>query len=149
MDKRSKTARNTRIRSAIKGIDQRLKGATTMLAGKTYEKRELLAMFQEELDATTAVEAATAARSKAVHRRNQLVKRNQAIYLALERFVRATFGEDPMVLDAFGFPPSKITKKTLDTKRHAALKAKATREARGTLGPKAKKKIKGAVPERG
>lgn len=54
--------------------------------------------------------------------------------------------QSPQTLAGFGLSPRKSTKKTLDTKVTAVAKTVATRKARGTTGPKAKAKIKGAAP---
>lgn len=61
-------------------------------------------------------------------------------------FVRATFGNQPDVLADFGIPPKKArTPMTTEQKAASKAKAEATREARGTKGPKAKLAITGNV----
>lgn len=65
---------------------------------------------------------------------------------AVIAFVRFNFGSDPEALADFGLkPPKARTPLTAEQKAAAAAKRKATREARGTKGPKAKKDIHGNV----
>jgi hypothetical protein len=47
---------------------------------------------------------------------------------------------------ALGFAPRKKPTRTVEKSLIAAAKNRATREARGTLGPKKKLKIKGTLP---
>jgi hypothetical protein len=61
-------------------------------------------------------------------------------------FVKATFGNQPDVLADFGIAPRKApTPLTTEQKAAAAAKREATRKARGTTGPVAKKAIVGNV----
>lgn len=65
---------------------------------------------------------------------------------AVVAFVRFNFGGDPQALADFGLPPRRTpTPPTAETKAAAVAKREATREARGTKGPKAKQKIHGTV----
>jgi hypothetical protein len=53
------------------------------------------------------------------------------------------FGEKSKAMGVFGYEPPKVGRKSLTTKVHAAEKGRATRAARQTMGPKAKRKIRG------
>jgi hypothetical protein len=65
---------------------------------------------------------------------------------AFEALVRVMFGTDTAALADFGLQPHKrALPKTATEKAVAAAKGKATREARGVRGPKAKKAIVGNV----
>jgi hypothetical protein len=65
---------------------------------------------------------------------------------AFESLVRVMFGDDTTALADFGLQPHKrALPKTAAEKAVAAAKRLATREARGTKGPKAKKAIHGNV----
>jgi len=60
--------------------------------------------------------------------------------------VKVTFGNQPDALADFGLaPPKARAPMTAEQKAVAAAKRKATRVARGTLGKKQKKAVKGAV----
>jgi len=70
----------------------------------------------------------------------------EALFTAFVAFVRQTFGASSAVLADFAIPTRKVpVAQTAEQKAVAAAKRKATREARGTTGPKAKKAIKGNV----
>jgi hypothetical protein len=57
------------------------------------------------------------------------------------------FGSDSTEFGTFGFtPPKKAAPLTGEQNQQKAARAKATREARGTVGPKARLKIRGEVP---
>jgi hypothetical protein len=61
-------------------------------------------------------------------------------------FVRSRFGSDPEALGDFDLAPRKArTPKTAEEKAVTVAKGKATREARHTMGPKAKQAIKGNI----
>jgi len=65
---------------------------------------------------------------------------------AFEGLVRIMFATDSTALADFGLQPRKQpVPKTATQKAAAAAKAKATRELRGTTGPKAKKLVKANV----
>jgi hypothetical protein len=61
--------------------------------------------------------------------------------------VRNIFGDASEPLSDFGLSPRKTVKPNLEVKSTAVVKGKATRKARGTMGPKKKKAIKGTVPQ--
>jgi hypothetical protein len=146
LDKRALTTRGVKLRKLIAGIRKRIGPAPVMLAGTSYTRDELAQRFQDELDAMKVVEEASAARMVAVAKRNNVTARNKPVRRALEAHVRAMHGQNASVLGDFALEPLKEQKKKVDTKLEAQKKAKATREARGTMGPKAKKKIKGQLP---
>jgi hypothetical protein len=68
------------------------------------------------------------------------------VFRALRAFVINLFKGQTNVLADFGITVIARQVPTVDTKAAAALKAKATRAARGTGGKRQKAKIKGAVP---
>ncbi len=65
---------------------------------------------------------------------------------AFVAYLRSTFGDQPEVLGDFGLTPRKAAApRPVEQKAAAAAKRAATRKARGTVGPKAKKAVKGNV----
>ncbi len=67
-------------------------------------------------------------------------------FLAVLQYVRAAFGNSPDILADFGLPPKKErTPQTVEQKAAAAAKRAATRKARGTVGSRKRKTIKGTV----
>ena len=70
----------------------------------------------------------------------------QQLLTAVVSFVRGTYGNSPQTLADFGLAPRKAPKPlTAEQLAAAAMKARATREARGTKGKKARLAIKGNV----
>ncbi len=65
---------------------------------------------------------------------------------ALKPWVIGQFGPNSQEAIDFGFPPKKTATLSVEEKVQAVAQAKATREARGTMGKKARLKIKGVVP---
>jgi len=65
----------------------------------------------------------------------------------LRRAIEAVYGPDDATLLEFGLTPRRVPVRTTESRLAAAKKAVATRLARHTLGPKARKAIKGTVPE--
>ncbi len=69
-----------------------------------------------------------------------------ALLNAIVAFIKANFGADATALADFGLEPSKArTPMTAEAKAVAAAKREATREARGEVGAKKKKALKGNV----
>ena len=98
------------------------------------------------LDQIAAVEAARAAFQSQLEARNIQAPVVRALASAFTAFVRVTFGKQADVLGDFALAPRKTPPpRTLDQKLASAAKALATREARGTVGPKKKKAITGTV----
>jgi hypothetical protein len=144
-DKRSRRGRWTALGSLIEGIRKRLSPTEPLrLLGVVYLPQELIALFQEERDGITAAEHAEAVARGARKRSRELIQRNHKLRMALEGHVRATFGDDIPLLGDFGYERDKKGHKSVHTKVEAAEKAKATREARKTMGRVQKKKIKGS-----
>jgi hypothetical protein len=115
-------------------------GATTVTVDAAIKELQTLIDLRE---ATTAAQAT--AKGKVAAERAQ-TPALVAFMNAFEQFVRFTLGADTNALADFGLTPRKgQAPKTAVTKAVAAAKGKATREARGTKGPKAKKAIHGNV----
>jgi hypothetical protein len=65
---------------------------------------------------------------------------------AFEAFVRAAFGNSPDALADFGLAPRKaLAPLTTEQQQLAVAKRKATREVRGTVGKRARLRVKGDV----
>jgi len=106
--------------------------------------QEVIARFEEHLAAIDEVEQAEALRAKAVARERELDAETHRIFVAMERFLRSRGENDHEVLAEFGLVPHKRPgPKTALAKKTMAEKARATRAARGTLGKKQRRKMKG------
>ena len=145
----TKAARQNRLRLVLAGILKHFSGVTTVMLGG---KQVALA------DLTKRIQADIAASDTSVQARAQLTTDVQAELAShadldpdlrlFKFFVIAQYGDTQdasTTLSDFGYAPRKTPTKSLAAKTQAAEQAKATREARGTMGPKAKAKIKGTV----
>jgi hypothetical protein len=143
MDKRSRNARKTLLRAYVAGIKKLLGGmATITVASVKYTPAQLAQFFQDELDTITEVEAAEARRKTARLRERRTWKDHRTTHRAFESFVRGAFTSAKQLAE-FSLKPDKKPKKTVEVKAKAAEKAKATREARHTMGSRQKKKVRG------
>jgi hypothetical protein len=128
----------------IRGIRKRFQGtASLQLAGHTYTPQELMQAFQEEIDSMVEAQRAEAARQAAVAAQHDVRARNVPLHRALENYVRAVWGNSATVLADFAYDQLKEQKKSTETKVNAAKKARATREARHTMGKRQKKAVAG------
>ncbi|HZU95270.1 MAG TPA: hypothetical protein VFF73_01075 [Planctomycetota bacterium] len=100
----------------------------------------ILATFQAAVDQKTSFHNSVVARDAAKPTAEQLIA-------DIKKGVDLQFGEDSTEFTTFGFKPrKKRTPSTGEQNVQKAAKAAATRKARGTLGPKARLQVKGAVP---
>jgi hypothetical protein len=105
-----------------------------------------VAELQELIDNREATMAARATVRDKVQAEREAMPALVAFMNAFEALIRVMFGADTTALADFGLTPHKRpAPKTATDKAVAAAKRKATREARGTRGPKAKKAIHGNV----
>jgi hypothetical protein len=119
-------------------------GIAGALANVTVD--QAVAELQELGEYRAAAAAAQATARDRVQAEREAMPRLVAFMNAFETLVRVTFGADTTALADFGLQPRKrATPKTATEKAVAAAKRKATREARGTKGPKAKKAVHGNV----
>jgi hypothetical protein len=131
----------------IVGIQKHLLGVPSLpLAGATYAPADLVKLVQSRIDSAGVVAAANASWHSTVAAQKALGAKLTPLLRSLRQYVLNSFGETSPVLADFGFSAPKTATKTPEQKVAAAAKAKATREARGTLGKKQKAKVKGTVP---
>ncbi|HEY8038365.1 MAG TPA: hypothetical protein VIF15_01165 [Polyangiaceae bacterium] len=136
----------SRNRQYISGIKKRFTALSSIpIAGTTYTPAALIALYQEQIDATDAIVPAGAAWHKAVTAARDATARVRAVRVGFEQFVRATFGNDEQALGDFGLLPKKPPVVKPAVQVAAAEKAAATRKARGTTGKKKKLAVKGTV----
>jgi len=146
----AKSTRAARAGSLIAGARKRFpNGGQTLTFGGgavTVTVDAVVKELQTLIDNRAATTAAQAAARDKVKAEREQAPALVAFMKAFEDFVRFAFGADTAALADFGLPPRKerTPKKAVD-KAVAAAKAEATREARGTKGPKARKAVRGNV----
>ena len=120
-------------------ITQLIVGSGTYTPTQVETQLNAFAALRNDVDAAKAVVKAKladeATQSPAM----------RAFFLAFIAYVRAAFGNSPDVLADFGLAPKKVKAPLTAVQKAAAAKAKATREARGTKGSKARLAVKGNV----
>jgi hypothetical protein len=129
----------------IAGVQKRLAKQSFIVSDKSCTAQDVIDVFQGRANATQAVFTARAALATARKAERDTRTATAAFASGFRCLLRGMY-QDPSTLADFGLSPRKSTKKTLDTKVAAVEKTKATRKARGTMGIKQKKKIKGMVP---
>jgi hypothetical protein len=119
-------------------------GLAGALANVTVD--QAVAELQELVGNRAATAAAQATARDRVEAEREAMPRLVAFMNAFETLVRVTFGADTTSLADFGLQPRKRrVPLTATAKAVSAAKNKATREARGTKGPRARKAVHGNV----
>jgi len=119
--------------------------ATMMIGGEAMKLADVLAVYQEAIDTRGALVAERAAYEKALTERDDADAARLALDEGLRGWVGGQFGYRGAESQEFGFLPRKVRVKSAQTKADAVVKAKATREARGTKGSRQKADIKGTI----
>lgn len=133
----------------IDGVNQDLLGVSTMLlAQQVFTPVTLAARIQQRIDANLAIGVAKAAWLKAISDYEAIDRVTDIIVRDFRQVVIGAFGEDSDKLAHYGFVPDRKPVWSEETKALAAERRRATRKARGTMGPKAKLAVKGAVPQK-
>jgi hypothetical protein len=115
------------------------------IAGERLKPAGLAAIFQGSLDTRAAVAALEAQLKAARSMRDEAEAKRIAAETALGAWVPNYFGADSNEAHAFGYGPRKVGEKSVETKKQAIERNKATRKARHTMGSKQKAKIKGTT----
>jgi hypothetical protein len=146
----TQTSRQTQLQKILAGVAKHFSNVTSLtMGGASYAVADIVKLVQQDLDAMAANANAKAAVRVAVQvERDTHAKANPVLRL-LKAYVIAVFGGTQAATDTladFGYAPRKPGKQKLQTKVVAKELATATREARHTIGPKKKAKIKGTLP---
>ncbi|HEY1691631.1 MAG TPA: hypothetical protein VGG39_05700 [Polyangiaceae bacterium] len=129
------------------GTQKHLSTISTLIVGSgSFTPAQVEAQLQAFAALRTAVNTAKAAVEAALMDEETQGPALRAFYIAFIALVRSAFGNSPDVLADFGLSQKKArTPLTTVQMAAAAAKRKATRQARGTRGPKAKLSVKGNV----
>jgi hypothetical protein len=143
-----KISSNTRRSSdlhLIEGFQKHLdKGWSLVVAGKKYTGHDIVDLLQRRIDALHAVSTAKAAWVGARRDDEALNAETVQVVLAVRQNVLVMFNQSPDTLADFGLAPRKARRAlTPDELVQRTGKAKATREARHTMGKRQKQAIHG------
>jgi hypothetical protein len=112
--------------------------------GEHLKPADLIAVFQDSLDTRAAVTATQGAYKKALAEKEEAETKRAVTDDALRVWVLAWFGANSAEAHEFGYAARKKAVLTAEERAAAVAASQATRKARGTVGPRAKLKIKGA-----
>jgi hypothetical protein len=133
----------------IEGLEKHLeKSWSTVLAGKKYTRTEVVALLQRRVDGVNAVMAAKASWQVARGQDGEVNAETADAVLALRQTLLAMFGKSPDVLAALGLSPRRARKALTGQEIvQKAERAKATRQARHTLGTRQRQAIHGGADD--
>ena len=146
LNKTTALALNKKIAEGVDKHFSKVKSLT--VGGTTYTPKDLLAVLNAENDASSAVDSTRTQLVDQVATHRTAKVKAAAVRSALKVYILGTYGKKAVqMLGDFGMSAPKATgKRTVETKVQAVAQAKATREARHTMGKKQKASIKGTVP---
>jgi hypothetical protein len=129
----------------VQGVNA-LTDATFTLDGQTYTKAAVLAPLNACIAAIAATTTAHSNWTASVQAERTAVAAAVAMIAVLKPYLKVRLGKsNPSLKSEFGVAPAKPAKKPVAVKSAAIAKAKATRAARHTMGPKQKASIKGTA----
>ncbi len=145
MPRHAKSTKVLRGRSMVAGLKEHAAELPNIAWGPGLRSvHEIAARFQAHLDALDEVAAREALWRAAVVKEARLEKELKKLLQRLTLFLQAVYGDESGRLRDFGLKPRKKAKISAQKMMFTIAKRNATRKARGTMGKKQKKAIKGA-----
>jgi hypothetical protein len=142
----SRTVNQAADQKMIDGFNKHASTITSLvIAGVTYKTADILAIFQGRMATANTVEIAKPPWQAAVKADKDERAKTKAFVSGVRQSLQVMFAGSVDTLADFGLKPRKPHVVSPETKAAAALKAKATRDARKTMGKVQKAKIKGNV----
>ena len=150
MTTKNKTNNTARLAADQALIDGLVKHAATLLtllvSGSTIKTTDLVTVLQARIAAIKLAITTKATFMAAVAAAHAEIANTAALVSGARQALKIAFAGQIETLGDFGLPPRKApTPLTPEQKAAAVAKAKATRAARHTAGPKQKAKITGAT----
>jgi hypothetical protein len=116
------------------------------VGGKSMTPQQVVAIFQQHLDAMAALTKQRAQTTAAVQTERAARATAKAAVPYIRNYVAAAFGENSQQYASLGFALRKPAQKSVESKAQAHVKMLATRKARQTMGRLQKAKIHGVAP---
>jgi hypothetical protein len=133
------------LQNLITGIQKNQPKGSFSIGGTKYTTPEVVNVLQSLADALLATQAAHSTLKDAVVASEALGVKYGAFVRDLKQSLQIQAGDSASVLTEYGLTPRRKSGQTTpEVKVAAAEKAKATRTARHTMGPKQKLQITGA-----
>jgi hypothetical protein len=121
--------------------------ATLVIGGAPHTPTELVTVLQGRIAARASAAAARAPWLAAVQAERDESDKTQSLVSGLRQAIRTAFASQVDLLADFGLKPRKAAApRTPEEKAASVAKARATREARHTMGSKQRKRITGTAP---
>jgi hypothetical protein len=117
--------------------------------GKQLQPADVVQALQGRITKAKAATAAKANLNAAATAADDEIRTTRALVKAVKQALRALFSSDIATLATFGLAPNKVPAPKPATLVDAAAKAKATRQARGTKGPKQRLTVKASASPQG
>jgi hypothetical protein len=118
---------------------------TVPVGGTRYTSKQIVAVYQRNLDRRDAVKKARAQLDVALAAARESDDEVATFEVPVKSWALNHFGATHNATTELGFSPPKRTPRAPEDVALAVRRAAATREARGTMGKKARLKIKGVV----
>jgi hypothetical protein len=142
----TKASTVAQLQSLIQGLQKQFPNGKFTLGNTGYTTKTLVQAFQSLISAINAVNTAQANAKVAVAALRAATAQVGPVVLALKRNLQSMYGSATDTLALFGLEPHKApAPRSTAEKAASAVKAKATRTARGTTSKKQKLAIKGNV----
>jgi hypothetical protein len=147
MPTKNRTVQQTGDQKLIDGLTKHASAITALpVTGKSITPKDAIQVLLARIATANNAQLTRGPWQHAVQADRDERAQTQQFVLDLKQALRMLFAGQLDVLNDFGIAPRKKAAPKPATQAAAAIKAKATRKARGTVGPKAKLAIKGAVP---
>jgi hypothetical protein len=146
--KNNRTQQQTSDQELIAGLTKHQPTLSSLVIGGTsFKTADLNGILQTRIDAATKAVTARATWQAAVKADIEERTKTKTFVSGLRQALQVAFAGSIEALADFGLKPRKARVTTPEQKAAAAAKAKATRIARHTMGPKQKAQVKGTVPQ--
>jgi hypothetical protein len=119
---------------------------TISINGVQHTASEIMAIYQTSIDSRGELATMRAKVKRAIDVCAQAEAARVEADRALKAWAVHRFGVTSAEAFDFGFPPPRAPTLTVEAKALSVLRAKATREARHTMGKRQKEMIRGVVP---
>jgi hypothetical protein len=147
MSTNNRTLKQAADQKLIAGLGKHASTVPSFVVGNTtYKPADLVSIIQTRITAADTTLSTRATWQNALQAERDARARTRAVVSGLKQTLQVMFAGSLDSLADFGLAPPKPRVITPEKKALAAAKAKATREARHTMGKNQKKDIKGTVP---
>jgi hypothetical protein len=144
--KKSKATALADVQALIAGTEKHTPSGQFTLGNVAYSTASLVQLLQSLADAMTAQNAAEAAAKQALATARDVDAKVGPTLRAYRKYLLASYGNATQTLADYGLVPAKAPKPlSVEAKSAKVALNKATRKARGTVGPKERLKVRGTV----